>query len=137
MMDRILSQEGQMGLFDLLKRLGGDPADDITVPGDAGRSIDINQGIEEMKDRPEAMLLDVRDPMEYADGHIPGSINVPVGSIAMAADAMPDNDKEKPVYVYCLTGIRSRKAASILRDSGFTDVTDLGGINAWRGELET
>ena len=136
MVDRIFLQEGRMGLFDFLKKLGGDTAD-TAGSGDAGRRIDINQGIEEMEDKPEATLLDVRDPMEYADGHIPGSINIPVGSIAMAADAMPDEDKEKPVYVYCLTGIRSRKAASILRDSGFTDVTDLGGINVWRGELET
>ena len=126
-----------MGLFDFLKKLGGDSADGTAGSGDAGRRIDINTGVEEMKDKHEAILLDVRDPMEYADGHIPGSINIPVGSIAMAADAMPDEDKEKPVYVYCLTGIRSRKAASILRDSGFTDVTDLGGINTWRGELET
>lgn len=125
-----------MGLFDFLKKLVGDPSS-IDGSGDAGRRIDINQGIVEMKDRPGATLIDVRDPMEYADGHIPGSINIPVGSIAMAADAMPDKDKEKPVYVYCLTGIRSRKAASILRDYGFTDVTDLGGINAWLGELET
>ncbi len=136
MVDRVLMQEVRMGLFDFLKKPGGDPPG-ICGSGDAGRRIDINQGIEEIKDKPEAKLLDVRDPMEYADGHIPGSINIPVGSIAMAADAMPDKDKEKPVYVYCLTGIRSRKAASILRDYGFTDVTDLGGINAWLGELET
>ncbi len=126
-----------MGLFDFLKKLGGGPAGGTAGSADAGKRIDINTGVEKMKDKPEATLLDVRDPMEYADGHIPGSINIPVGSIAMAADAMPDKDKEKPVYVYCLTGIRSRMAASILRDSGFTDVTDLGGINAWRGELET
>ncbi len=126
-----------MGLFDFLKKLGGDPAGDTANSNGTGKRVDINTGVAAMKDKPDAVLIDVRDPMEYADGHIPGSINIPVGSIAMAVDAMPDKEKQKPAYVYCLTGIRSRRAASILRRSGFTDVTDLGGIRAWRGELET
>ena len=126
-----------MGLFDFLKKFGKDSDDGNDSSKGTVRHIDINAGVAAMKEQPEAVLIDVRDPMEYADGHVPGGINIPVGSIAMAADAMPEKDKEKPVYVYCLTGIRSRKAAAILRDYGFTEVTDLGGINAWRGELET
>ena len=101
------------------------------------KKAEMNAAVARMKDQPGATLVDVRDPMEYAGGHIPGSINVPVGSIAMMADAMPDDEKLKPVYVYCLTGMRSRRAAQILCGAGFTDVTNLGGINGWRGELET
>ncbi|MBQ9420959.1 MAG: rhodanese-like domain-containing protein [Lachnospiraceae bacterium] len=129
-----------MGLFDFLKKLGAgaDGADDAEGSGRVRpKKAEINAAVAGMKDRPGATLIDVRDPMEYAGGHIPGSINVPVGSIAMMADAMPDDEKVKPVYVYCLTGMRSRRAAQILCGAGFTDVTNLGGINGWRGELET
>ena len=128
-----------MGLFNFLKHIGKG-ADDTDGAGRTRvkpKKAEINAAVAGMKDQPGAVLVDVRDPMEYAGGHIPGSINVPVGSIAMAADAMPDTDKDKPVYVYCLTGMRSRRAAQILCESGFTDVTNLGGINGWKGELET
>ncbi len=94
----------------------------------------MNELVEEMRNIPEAKLIDVREPEEFAAGHIPGSMNIPVSSLAMAAEAVPD--KGIPVYVYCQTGIRSRHAAEILKNSGFTNVTDLGGINAFKGALE-
>ena len=97
--------------------------------------IDINEAVAGLKDVPGAVLVDVREPMEYAAGHIPGSTNIPVGSLKMAADAFAE--KSVPIYVYCQSGMRSRKAAAILREAGFSNVTDLGGINAWRGPEES
>ena len=107
-----------MGLFDFLKK----------------NKIDINEAVANLRNEPSAVLIDVREPMEYAAGHIPGSMNIPVGSLQMAESAFPD--KTVPVYVHCQTGRRSKTAAAILKEAGFTLVTDLGGINAYKGPLE-
>ena len=80
------------------------------------------------------VLLDVREPDEYADGHIPGSINVPVGSISEAAAHIPG--KDTLVCVYCLSGYRAEAAAKALGQMGYTNVKNLGGIKAYKGKLE-
>ena len=90
--------------------------------------------LEQFRSQPEAMLLDVRDGDEYAQGHIPGAQNVPLAALRNFADEVPDFDT--PLYVYCLSGGRSFKAVTVLRGVGYTNVHDLGGINSYRGELE-
>lgn len=79
-------------------------------------------------------LLDVRSQGEYQRGHIPGSINLPVERIAQADAFVPGSASR--VFVYCQSGARSRMAAALLSRMGYMDVTDLGGILAWRGKLE-
>ena len=94
--------------------------------------ININDAVNIIRDNPSAQLIDVREPDEYASGHIPGSVNIPVGKIG-GADI---TDKYAQIYVYCASGMRSKMAAKILKDNGFTDVTNIGGIMSYRGPLE-
>ena len=79
-----------MGLMDFLK-----PAD-------------INAGVEEFRATPGARLVDVRTPGEYAGGHIPGAVNVPLQQIGAIASEVPD--KSTPLFVYCMSGARSQQA---------------------------
>lgn len=76
-------------------------------------------------------LVDVRTPGEYAQGHIQGAanINVNAGDFGSLASKL---DKNKPVAVYCRSGVRSQTAAGILKELGFKKIYDLqGGFNAW------
>ena len=95
---------------------------------------DMQSGLEQFQSTDGAVLLDVRTPGEYAGGHIPGSKNLPLQSIFEIAQVVPD--PQTPVYVYCQSGGRSHRAAAFLEKSGYTAVTDLGGISAYHGELE-
>ena len=95
---------------------------------------DINKEIEEMKSIPGAVLLDVRSENEFAGGHIPGSINIPVEKISEAEHIIRDHNT--PVFVYCLRGTRSRRAAGALKKLGYLQVKSIGGIAAYTGETE-
>lgn len=72
------------------------------------------------------VLLDVRTTQEFNEGHIKGSINLSLQSIQ--SDEMPDIAKNKAIFVYCRSGNRSAQATTILKNDGYTNVTDLGGI---------
>ena len=95
---------------------------------------DVNRGVEEYQSTSGAVLLDVRTPEEYRQGHIPGSKNVPLQSIDKVA-GMIDN-KATPIFVHCLSGARSRQAAAILEQMGYTNVKNIGGISAYAGKVE-
>lgn len=76
-----------------------------------------------------AMILDVRGVNEYAEGHIPGSVNIPAGHLARRIDEVP---VEEPVFVHCQSGVRSVIATSVLQAHGRDNATDLmGGFEAW------
>ena len=127
-----------MGLFDFLKKGmagGGTGAGGSDGNAAAIKKADINEAQEFLAADPTAVLIDVREPEEYMDGHVPGSMNVPVRDLAMAVSAFPD--RALPIAVYCRSGVRSRRAAELLQGLGFTNITDLGGILAYKGELET
>ena len=94
----------------------------------------INQGVNEYSTTDGAVLLDVRTPDEYRQGHIPGSKNIPLQSIDKVAD-MIDN-KATPIFVHCLSGARSRQAAAVLQQMGYSDVKNIGGISAYTGKVE-
>jgi len=87
-------------------------------------------GLEEYRETPNAILLDVRSPGEYAQGHIPGSINIPAQEISRIKV-----DKEKALFVYCLSGARSAGAVSWLRGAGY-NAKNIGGIGGYQGEIE-
>ncbi|MEY4228067.1 MAG: putative molybdopterin synthase sulfurylase MoeB [Actinomycetota bacterium] len=75
-------------------------------------------------------LLDVREPDEYDQGAIPGAVHIPRGHLEAQVEAKL-SDKSQPVVVYCAGGYRSSIAASLLREAGFADVSDvLGGYAA-------
>ena len=95
---------------------------------------DINQGVKEYRTTDGAVLLDVRTPDEYRQEHIPGSKNIPLQSIDKVAD-MIDN-KTTPIFVHCLSGARSRQAAAVLQQMGYSNVKNIGGISAYTGKVE-
>ena len=97
------------------------------------RSPDINEGLEEFNATENAILLDVRTPEEYRTGHIPGSRNIPFGSIQTVAGIIAD--KSTPIFVHCLSGGRSGQAAAILKRMGYKNVTNIGGISGYRGKV--
>ena len=76
-----------------------------------------------------ARLVDVRSPEEYARGHLPGAVNVPVLEIDRRLAEVGPADHE--LIVYCRSGHRSTRAAEILRQHGFTRVHNLGPMTAW------
>ena len=73
-----------------------------------------------------ARIIDVRSPAEFMDGAYPGAVNIPLNLIPVK---MPElGPKDAPIILYCASGARSGHAARILRQAGFTDVTNAGGL---------
>ena len=74
-------------------------------------------------------IIDVRDPAEFATGAYPGAVNIPLDQLEGRAEELIDS-KSRPVIVYCASGMRSRRAARILKAQGFTDVNDGGALRS-------
>lgn len=75
------------------------------------------------------LLIDVREPHEFAAGHAPGALNVPLGQVSRWAEGQ---DKDRPTLIICQTGRRSVTAGNTLLGLGFQDVTNvLGGTADW------
>jgi hydroxyacylglutathione hydrolase len=81
---------------------------------------------------PEAVVLDVREPAEYARGHVPGAISLPQADLATRLDEVP---RDRAILVVCQSGVRSRGAARFLAQMGFSHVANVsGGTAAWRAD---
>ena len=98
------------------------------------RQPDVNQGVKDYKNTVGAVLLDVRTPQEYSEGHIPESKNVPLQSLDKVRTVVENKDRE--LFVYCYSGARSRQAAAALEQMGYTKVKNIGGISSYRGKVE-
>ena len=86
-------------------------------------------------DAGKAVAVDVREPDEYAVGHIPGAKLLPLGEVlSRAAEVLPD--KHAPWLVSCRTGRRSADAVQKLASLGYENLYDLGGILSWPYEIE-
>jgi phage shock protein E len=78
-----------------------------------------------------ALIIDVRGAGEFADGHIDGAVNVPLGRLADdIARVAPD--RSRPILVHCLSGTRSAMAKRVLRGRGYTEVHNLGSLGRAR-----
>lgn len=75
------------------------------------------------------LLIDVRTPQEFAEGHIPGAVNIPVDALASRLAEVPQG---QPVVVYCRSGNRSATASQILAGAGYTSIYDMGAIFDWQ-----
>lgn len=73
------------------------------------------------------LIIDVREPFEYAAGHVDGSINIPLGQLGSSPSELSGKPKDTPIIVYCRSGNRSNAAKGLLESQGYEDVTD--GIN--------
>ena len=90
---------------------------------------------ERMKEIDDIQVVDVRNPGEVAEGVIQGAIEIPVGQLP---DRVDELDVTRPTVVYCAGGYRSSVAASLLRQRGFVDVSDLiGGYAAWTESVQS
>ena len=114
------------------------PASLNEMVDDAKREIELIP-VEEAATR-QALVLDVREPGEFKEGHLPGAMLVPRGLLEIRADAEHPKceaaleDRERPVITYCTggSGARSALAAQTLERMGFTNVACLdGGLDAW------
>jgi len=76
----------------------------------------------------DAVIIDVRTPAEYAEGHLDGAVNIDVSSPGFA-DAIAELPADGEYVVYCRSGNRSAQAASIMRDHGFEHVIDAGALD--------
>ena len=89
---------------------------------------------EKLAETPDAILIDVRTPGEYAEGHIQDAINIDWRGSDFGQQ-VADFDKSTPIYVYCLSGGRSKGAANFLKKEGFETVIEMdGGMMKWRSE---
>ncbi len=87
---------------------------------------------EEMIQNPDVQRVDVRTVAEYSEGHIPGSININVLGTDFIDCAEEILQKGRPVAVYCKSGRRSRNAAKLLTEKGFTVYNLDKGIQEWQ-----
>jgi rhodanese-related sulfurtransferase len=79
-------------------------------------------------------LLDVREPSEFASGHIRGAINIPLGTLASSLQQVP---KDQEIVTICRSGRRSQAALETLRAKGYTKARNfLGGMLSWSGDVE-
>lgn len=98
-------------------------------------SILAKEAKERIDANPDAVIVDVRRPKEFAVNRIPGAISIPVYEIEdNAEDILTDYDAE--IFVYCQSGPRSIKAGLILEELGYTNVVSLGGIERWPYEID-
>lgn len=77
--------------------------------------------------RVSRIIIDVREPREYAGGHVDGAINIPPAALMSGAKELADVPKDAEIIVYCVSGSRSNVSMRILEQLGFTNVTN--GIN--------
>jgi rhodanese-related sulfurtransferase len=75
-----------------------------------------------------ATVVDVREPREYAAGHVPGAVNIPMGRLT---GRLGEIDRSAPVYVVCATGNRSSAMTDVLIAAGFDAYNVAGGTAAW------
>lgn len=107
-----------MGLLDMFKPVDSVSADEV-------------RKVMETKSAKEYCLLDVRQPQEYEQGHLPGAVLIPLAQLRAGLGKL-DTDKE--TYVYCRSGSRSVSATALLEDAGLTHVHNMsGGLDVWNG----
>lgn len=80
------------------------------------------------QDADAVIVLDVRTQAEYEEGHLPHAQNLPLDAIDQAASLF---EKDAVLMVYCRSGARSAQAAQRLKEAGFTNIYDMGGIIDW------
>ena len=90
------------------------------------QSIDYENAKTILKNDKQAILVDVRSPQEYNEGHLEGSINFPLYDIERNSEKLL-NEKENTIILCCRSGSRSRKALEILKEQGYINVYQIEG----------
>lgn len=98
------------------------------------RQITMKEAVDIMEQESNYIILDVRRPDEFSEGHIPNAINVPNENIGNTEISELPN-KEQLILVYCRSGRRSKEASQKLVKLGYTNIVEFGGIIDWKGEI--
>ena len=100
------------------------------------RQITMDEAVTMMAQEADYIILDVRRPDEFAEGHIPNAINV--ANETIGTSEIPElPDMEQRIMVYCRSGRRSKEAAEKLVKLGYTNIVEFGGSLDWTGEIVT
>jgi rhodanese-related sulfurtransferase len=91
------------------------------------REVTIDQ-LAAASDQETASIIDVREPAEYREGHVPAARNVPMSQFT---NRLHEIDRDRPVYVVCASGNRSAVVADFLTSSGIEAINVAGGTTAW------
>ncbi|MFB0626996.1 rhodanese-like domain-containing protein [Streptomyces sp. AB3(2024)] len=92
------------------------------------RTLDVQQAGSRLH---ELIVLDVRTPGEYATGHLPGALNIPLDDLTRALPDIREASDRGDILVVCASGSRSARACETLADNGITAATLAGGTDAW------
>ncbi|MBP2667763.1 MAG: sulfurtransferase [Firmicutes bacterium] len=102
-------------------------------PASAGVDVSVEEA-QRLWQNKEAIIIDVRTPGEYRDGHIPGVVNIPLDELEKRMNEVP---KDKKVVLICRTGNRSAQGTQLLRSKGLQNVfNSTGGMSTWKGPVE-
>jgi rhodanese-related sulfurtransferase len=119
---------GCLMLTPALLRADEKPADKSKV-----QKIDVEQFDQKRKEK-DAVVLDVRTPQEYREGHVPGAVNLDIHDPKFA-DKVGQLDKSKTYLVHCAKGYRSAQATAKMSNMGFDNLFDFhGGFTAWEND---
>jgi rhodanese-related sulfurtransferase len=101
--------------------------------GEAGVDIPVDE-VYKLWQSKEIVIIDVRTPGEYQEGHIPGVANIPLDQLEKRIGEIP---RDKKVVLICRTGNRSASGTKLLRDKGLTNVfNSKDGMTSWKGPVE-
>ena len=101
-------------------------------PAGAGVDVSVDEALRLWQNK-EAVIIDVRTPGEFKDGHIPGVVNIPLDELEKRLAEIPKTGK---VVLICRTGNRSAQGTKLLRSKGFDNVfNSTGGMSTWRGPV--
>ena len=113
---------------------GGDTADERKEQAEY-RRITADEAQVLMQREQDYLILDVRTPEEFAEGHIPHAINIPMDAFGEEAPReLPD--RNQMIFVYCVKGTRSMNVANRLAHMGYRNIVEMGGIQDWHGDIE-
>jgi len=135
--EQVVYSLGRVGYDNVLGYLseGLDAWEKMGLPLTAGdiqdvEPVELHQILETCVDGDCPEIVDVREPWEYSQGHIPGALLIPLGQLSTRINEL---NPERPVAVICETGNRSQSAAALLGQKGFKTVYNVaGGTSAWR-----
>ena len=99
------------------------------------RHVSMNDIVKIMEENKDYVIVDVRTPDEYKEGHIPNAINIPNETINETVYNKL-KDKNQLILIYCRSGSRSRQAAYKMQKLGYTNIVEFGGIINWKGKIE-
>lgn len=99
------------------------------------RHVSMDDIVKIMNENKNYVIVDVRTPDEYKEGHIPNAINIPNETINETVYNKL-KDKNQLILIYCRSGSRSRQATYKMQKLGYTNLVDFGGIINWKGKIE-